>query len=73
MIDSRLGQAIDRAFGVLGEHSRQALVYHLRHSYNIDIYHDNVNIEKLESALQEMIGDGKDLLLLLVNSELHKM
>ena len=72
MADFVLGRAIDRAFGVLGESSKNALLYQLRREYHIDIYKDNVSIETLESALQDMLGEGGTVLMSFVNNELRK-
>jgi hypothetical protein len=73
MADSRVGRAIDRAFSILGEPSKQALIYYLQHNYNMDIYQDNVSIQKLESSLKDLVGEGKDLLMSFVDSELRKL
>jgi hypothetical protein len=72
MTDFTLGRAVDGAFSLLGEPSKNALLYQLKRGYNLDIYRDNVNIGKLESALQDMLGEGADVLMSLVKKQLGK-
>lgn len=74
----QLRHAADRAFGILGESSKKALVYHLKERYGIDIFddydHHNITIAELEYALKDLMGKEAGLLLMgYVNTELQKL
>ena len=73
---TRVGSAIDRAFSIIGEDSKQKLIIYLRKTYGIDIYSPGLEaedaIEKLQPAMDEIFSIGSSLIMQLVVAEIKK-
>lgn len=60
---ARLRKAIHDALEMLGENSSQALLYHLKDRYNIDVESGSIELDSLQSALTDLLGPGAEVIM----------
>ncbi len=69
---SDVAKALERSLGILGEPSKNALLFHLTHTYKIPVDMKNCSLEEIESALRQILGEGASLLVASINKELGR-
>lgn len=63
-------EALDRALGALDAPSRQAVAYHLKQRYHIDLLSEPT-LEQIEEAISDLFGEGATIFLARLYSELR--
>ena len=70
---SILAKAVDRSLDILGQNSKDALLFHLKHAYNISLDGGSCSsLEEIQRALKEVLGRGAALMISWINSELKE-
>jgi hypothetical protein len=67
-----MAKALERSLDILGEPSKKALLFHLRHTFKIPIDRKNCSLEEIEGALKQILGEGASLVVASINSELEQ-
>jgi hypothetical protein len=69
---SDVAKALERSLRILGEPSKNALLFHLMHTYKIPVDMKNCSLGEIESALRQILGEGASLLVASINKELGR-
>lgn len=68
-----VAKAVDRSLDILGPSSKDALLFHLMHTYNISLDEANCSpLEEIQDALRQVLGKGAALVISWINSELKE-
>jgi hypothetical protein len=64
--------AVEQAFGVLGESSKRALLYHLHQEYGITLENEQSSkLEDIEYALKCLFGPAGEIILKKIRDEVQ--
>lgn len=71
---SCVAEAFDRALDILGNESKQALIWHLKQEYGVDVAEIGPpDISKIRYALTSLLGtDGSEIVLEYLDTELKR-
>ncbi|HJS68676.1 MAG TPA: hypothetical protein VJ730_04575 [Nitrososphaera sp.] len=67
-----VAKALDRSLDMLGEPSKKALLFHLKHTLKIPVDRKSCSLEEIEGALKQVLGEGATLVVASINSELEQ-
>jgi hypothetical protein len=68
----RLQRALEKSLDSLGREPKEALLFHLMHTYNIAIGGTNCSsLEDIENTLAIMLGKGSEIVMLWIKAELE--
>ena len=62
---------LNRALNKIGKDPKRKLVYHLYTDYGISLNKPTIHSADLERALYSLVGSGADIIIKLVNTEMH--
>ena len=62
---------LNRALNKIGKDPKRKLVYHLYTDYGISLNKPTIHTADLERALYSLVGSGADIIIKLVNTEMH--
>jgi hypothetical protein len=69
----RLKMSLDRALSVLGNPSKEALMFYITEHYGISFDGSRPSITEIESALKSILGSGSTLITNIMYKELQSM
>lgn len=66
-----MAKAVYRSLDMLGEDSKKALIFHLKHTFKIPL-DGKCSMTEVESALKQILGEGASLVIASINNELKR-
>ena len=71
--DDRVMPSLEYALSVLGESSKQAMIYYMTKYYGISFGGSNTSsLQEIEAALRGILGSGADIITERLRSELQR-
>jgi hypothetical protein len=68
-----VAKAVDKSLDILGPSSKNALLFHLMHTYSISLDEGNCSqLEEIQDALKQVLGKGAALVISWINNELKE-
>ena len=65
-----MAKALEKSLDMLGESSKKALLFHLKHTFNIPLDTKNCSLEEIEGALRQILGEGASIVVSSINNHL---